>query len=66
MPGADQKSLTLLTERALLSALETSVKLSKAGIELPITINVPANMLGTFPFSKIIEKNVRTQSDGQG
>jgi EAL domain-containing protein (putative c-di-GMP-specific phosphodiesterase class I) len=56
MPGADQKSLTLLTERALLSALETSVKLSKAGIELPITINVPANTLGTFPFSKIIEK----------
>lgn len=56
MPGADAKSLTLLTERALLSALETSVKLSKAGINLPITINVPANMLGTFPFSKIIEK----------
>ena len=56
MPGADAKSLTLLTERALLSALETSVKLTKAGINLPITINVPANMLGTFPFSKIIEK----------
>jgi EAL domain-containing protein (putative c-di-GMP-specific phosphodiesterase class I) len=56
MPGADAKSLTLLTERALLSALETSVKLSKAGIDLPITINVPANTLGTFPFSKIIEK----------
>jgi EAL domain-containing protein (putative c-di-GMP-specific phosphodiesterase class I) len=56
MPGADQKSLTLLTERALLSALETSVKLTKAGINLPITINVPANTLGTFPFSKIIEK----------
>ncbi|HXW27994.1 MAG TPA: EAL domain-containing protein, partial [Xanthobacteraceae bacterium] len=56
MPGADAKSLTLLTERALLSALDTSVKLSKAGINLPITINVPANMLGTFPFSKIIEK----------
>jgi EAL domain-containing protein (putative c-di-GMP-specific phosphodiesterase class I) len=56
MPGADAKSLSLLTERALLSALETSVKLTKAGINLPITINVPANMLGTFPFSKIIEK----------
>jgi EAL domain-containing protein (putative c-di-GMP-specific phosphodiesterase class I) len=56
MPGADPKSLTLLTERALLSALDTSVKLSKAGIELPITINVPANTLGTFPFSKIIKK----------
>jgi EAL domain-containing protein (putative c-di-GMP-specific phosphodiesterase class I) len=56
MPGADAKSLTLLTERALLSALETSGKLTKAGINLPITINVPVNMLGTFPFSKIIEK----------
>jgi EAL domain-containing protein (putative c-di-GMP-specific phosphodiesterase class I) len=56
MPGADAKSLTLLTERALLSALETSAKLTKAGINLPITINVPATTLGTFPFSKIIEK----------
>jgi EAL domain-containing protein (putative c-di-GMP-specific phosphodiesterase class I) len=56
MPGADAKSLTALTERALLSALETSVRLTRAGINLPITINVPANVLATFPFSKIIEK----------
>jgi EAL domain-containing protein (putative c-di-GMP-specific phosphodiesterase class I) len=57
MPGADASSLTILTERALLSALRTSARLTRYGINLPITINVPVNMLGTFPFSRIIEKN---------
>lgn len=57
MPGAEAASLMALTEQALLNALETGAKLSRTGINLPITINVPVTMLGTYPFSHIIESN---------
>lgn len=57
MSGADPDSLATLTEQALLSALETSNKLARAGINLPITINVPVTLLGKYPFSKLVQRH---------
>jgi EAL domain-containing protein (putative c-di-GMP-specific phosphodiesterase class I) len=61
LPGADKDSLTALSELALINALETSLKLSKLGINLQIAVNVPADCLRTLPIGKIV-RAFRTES----
>jgi len=54
LPGADADTLTSLTERALVSALETSAKLSKLGLNLQIAVNVSTECLRKLPIGEIV------------
>jgi len=63
MPGADEASTHTLAEQALVSALKSSLNLSKIGVNLRIAINVPVNCLVKLPVGEIVRHH-RPQKDG--
>jgi len=62
MPDADDASIHTLAEKALVSALQSGLKLSKFGVNLRIAINVPVACLTKLPVEKIVREH-RPQVD---
>ena len=62
MPGADDASVHTLAERALVSALQSGLNLSRFGVNLRIAINVPVKCLMKLPVGKIVRDH-RPQVD---
>jgi EAL domain-containing protein (putative c-di-GMP-specific phosphodiesterase class I) len=62
MPGADEASVLTLAERALVSALQSGLNLSRFGVNLRIAINVPVKCLVKLPVGKIVREH-RPQVD---
>ena len=52
MPDADEASVLTLAERALVSALQSGLNLSRFGVNLRIAINVPVKCLMKLPVGK--------------
>jgi EAL domain-containing protein (putative c-di-GMP-specific phosphodiesterase class I) len=62
MPGADDASVHTLAERALVSALQSGLNLSRFGVNLRIAINVPVKCLVKLPVGQIVREH-RPQAD---
>lgn len=62
MPDADEASVLTLAERALVSALQSGLNLSRFGVDLRIAINVPVKCLVKLPVGKIVREH-RPQVD---
>ena len=62
MPDADEASVLTLAERALVSALQSGLNLSRFGVNLRIAINVPVKCLMKLPVGKIVRDH-RPQVD---
>jgi EAL domain-containing protein (putative c-di-GMP-specific phosphodiesterase class I) len=54
LSGADEKSLTLLCQEALISALSTTELIARIGAKLPLAVNVSLTALRTLPIAAII------------
>jgi EAL domain-containing protein (putative c-di-GMP-specific phosphodiesterase class I) len=66
MPGADDASVHTLAERALVSALQSGLNLSRNGVNLRIAINVPVKCLVTLPVDKIVREHRPSVDDWPG
>jgi EAL domain-containing protein (putative c-di-GMP-specific phosphodiesterase class I) len=66
MPGADDASVHTLAERALVSALQSGLNLSRFGVNLRIAINVPVKCLVTLPVDKIVREHRPSVDDWPG
>jgi len=66
MPGADDASVHTLAERALVSALQSGLNLSRFGVNLRIAINVPVKCLITLPVDKIVREHRPSVDDWPG
>src|SRR5882757_9721316 len=66
MPGADDASVHTLAERALVSALQSGLNLSRNGVNLRIAINVPVKCLITLPVDKIVREHRPSVDDWPG
>jgi EAL domain-containing protein (putative c-di-GMP-specific phosphodiesterase class I) len=66
MPGADDVSVHTLAERALVSALQSGLNLSRFGVNLRIAINVPVKCLVTLPVDKIVREHRPSVEDWPG
>ena len=66
MPGADDASVHTLAERALVSALQSGLNLSRFGVNLRIAINVPVKCLVTLPVDKIVRQHRPSVDDWPG
>ncbi len=55
MPGANEASLTRLSEMALTSALKAGLAFSKIGINLRLTVNIPVPVLVKLPIEDIVK-----------
>jgi EAL domain-containing protein (putative c-di-GMP-specific phosphodiesterase class I) len=66
MPGADDASVHTLAERALVSALQSGLNLSRNGVNLRIAINVPVKCLVTLPVDKIVREHRPSLEDWPG
>jgi EAL domain-containing protein (putative c-di-GMP-specific phosphodiesterase class I) len=66
MPGADDDSVHTLAERALVSALQSGLNLSRNGVNLRIAINVPVKCLVTLPVDKIVREHRPSVDDWPG
>jgi len=66
MPGADDASVQTLAERALVSALQSGLNLSRFGVNLRIAINVPVKCLVTLPVDKIVREHRPSVDDWPG
>ena len=66
MPGADDASVHTLAERALVSALQSGLNLSRNGVNLRIAINVPVKCLVTLPVDKIVREHRPSVEDWPG
>jgi EAL domain-containing protein (putative c-di-GMP-specific phosphodiesterase class I) len=49
LPGADEKSLAQLSTFAINSAVHVNTTLSRQGVRMPVTINVPVEALNNIP-----------------
>ena len=54
--GASSSSIVKLTEKALISALKTSVNLCEIGVDVRLAINVSAAALSKLPIAEIVRK----------
>lgn len=54
--GASSKSIVDLTERALVSALKTSVNLCEIGVDVRLAINVSVTALNRIPIADLVRK----------
>jgi EAL domain-containing protein (putative c-di-GMP-specific phosphodiesterase class I) len=54
--GASSTSIVNLTERALISALKTSVNLCEIGVDVRLAINVSVTALNKLPIAEIVRK----------
>src|SRR5882724_1715366 len=66
MPGADDASVHTLAERALVSALQSGLNLSRFGVNLRIAINVPVKCLVSLPVDKIVREHRPSVDDWPG
>jgi EAL domain-containing protein (putative c-di-GMP-specific phosphodiesterase class I) len=57
MAGADEPSLTALTERALVSALTAATNMSQLGIHLRLAVNISVNALASLPIAEIVREH---------
>ena len=55
MPGANEDSLTRLSEMALTNALKAGLAFSKIGINLRLTVNIPLPVLVKLPVEDIVK-----------
>ncbi|MEJ2374123.1 MAG: EAL domain-containing protein, partial [Pseudolabrys sp.] len=55
MPGAQESTLRTLAEMSLTNALKAGKALSKLGINLRVTVNVPAAVLDKLPLENIVK-----------
>jgi EAL domain-containing protein (putative c-di-GMP-specific phosphodiesterase class I) len=62
LPGIDEESLAHLTEHALLTTLRNWSMFADAGVNLHLSINVPASALSKLPIAEIVAQN-RPQSE---
>ena len=62
LPGIDDESLAHLTEHALLTTLRNWTIFADAGVNLHLSINVPASALSKLPIAEIVAQN-RPQSE---
>jgi len=62
LPGIDDDSLAHLTEHALLTTLRNWTIFADAGVNLHLSINVPASALSKLPIADIVAQN-RPQSE---
>jgi EAL domain-containing protein (putative c-di-GMP-specific phosphodiesterase class I) len=62
LPGIDDESLAHLTEHALLTTLRNWTSFADAGVNLHLSINVPASALSKLPIAEIVAQN-RPQSE---
>lgn len=62
LPGIDDESLIHLTEHALLTTLRNWTIFADAGVNLHLSINVPASALSKLPIAEIVAQN-RPQSE---
>ena len=62
LPGIDDESLAHLTEHALLTTLRNWTSFADAGVNLHLSINVPASALSKLPIGEIVAQN-RPQSE---
>ena len=66
MPGADDASVAVLAEQALVSALKSGLNLSRFGVNLRIAINVPVNCLVNLPVGQIVREHRPQVEDWPG
>lgn len=59
--GASTRALTVLTEKALVSALKTSANLLEIGIDVRIAVNVNVAALTQLPLQEIVDAHRRRQ-----
>jgi EAL domain-containing protein (putative c-di-GMP-specific phosphodiesterase class I) len=57
MQGAATRDIVTLTERALVSALQTSVNLCEIGVDVRLAINVSVAALNRLPIVEIVQKH---------
>ena len=57
MQGAATRDIVALTERALVSALQTSVNLCEIGVDVRLAINVGVAALNRLPIVEIVQKH---------
>jgi EAL domain-containing protein (putative c-di-GMP-specific phosphodiesterase class I) len=57
LTGAEEASLFILGQRALIHAVKTASHFSDIGLSLPVSINVSVQALRTLPVSRIIQSN---------
>jgi EAL domain-containing protein (putative c-di-GMP-specific phosphodiesterase class I) len=57
MQGAAKRDIVALTERALVSALQTSVNLCEIGVDVRLAINVSVAALNRLPIVEIVQKH---------
>lgn len=62
LPGIDDESLAHLTEHALLTTLRNWMSFADVGVNLHLSINVPASALSKLPIAEIVAQN-RPQSE---
>lgn len=62
LPGIDDESLIHLTEHALLTTLRNWSSFADVGVNLHLSINVPASALSKLPIAEIVAQN-RPQSE---
>ncbi|MEJ2374858.1 MAG: EAL domain-containing protein [Pseudolabrys sp.] len=55
MPGVQESTLRTLAEMSLINALKTRQAFSKLGINLRVTVNVPAAVLDKLPLENIVK-----------
>jgi EAL domain-containing protein (putative c-di-GMP-specific phosphodiesterase class I) len=57
MQGAATRDIVALTERALVSALQTSVSLCEIGVDVRLAVNVSVVALNRLPIVEIVQKH---------
>ena len=66
MPGADEASVLTLADKALVSALQTGLNLSKFGVNLRIAINMPVSCLLKLNVGEVVREHRPKVDDWPG
>lgn len=66
LPGIDEESLAHLTEHALVTTLRNWASFAEAGVNLHLSINVPASALSNVPICDLVAENRPQSSDWPG
>jgi EAL domain-containing protein (putative c-di-GMP-specific phosphodiesterase class I) len=56
MPGADESSITALTEKALVTALTAASNFSQLGINLRLAVNISMSALVSLPIAEMVKQ----------
>ena len=55
LPGSSEATMIKLSELALMNALQAGLAFSRLGINLPVTVNIPASALVKLPVEDIVK-----------